>query len=181
MTDDTSGPLGGEETTQDRRTETVRRWKPIVLAGLAGAVTVTVLNEGVRRTLPHAPRMEVIGERALAGTLNAVGIEPPRGEALYGWTMLADLVSNSLYYGLVAVAGPGQAWPVGGALGLAAGLGAVVLPRPLGLGTQPGSRAPRTPMLTAAWYLAGGLAAAATYRHLTSQAPEPDPLTDRHL
>ncbi|MFC4636829.1 hypothetical protein [Deinococcus hohokamensis] len=169
MTEDTTGNVAPEGTAPEQRAQVLRRWRPVVLAGLAGAVTVTVLNEGVRRVLPHAPRMEVIGERALAGTLEAVGADPPRGEALYGWTMLADLVSNSLYYGLVAVAGPAQAWPLGGALGLAAGVGAVALPRPLGLGEQPDARSPQTPVLTAAWYLAGGLAAAATYRRLAAQ------------
>lgn len=150
----------------------VRRWLPGVAAGLTGAVTVTLLNEGVRRRLPHAPRMEVIGERALAGSLDAVGVTPPRGAALYRWTLLGDLVSNSVYYALVGAGSPGGTWVRGGALGLAAGLGAVFLPRPLGLGRQPGERAPLTPVLTAAWYLAGGLTAGATYRLLAREAPE---------
>lgn len=147
----------------------LRRWRPALLAGLVGAVTVTVLNEGVRRRLPHAPRLEVIGERALAGTLDAAGVTPPRGRALYRWTLLGDLVANTAYYALVGAGSPGGVWGRGGALGLAAGLGAVVLPRPLGLGRQPGERAPLTPVLTAGWYLAGGLAAAATFRRLTGE------------
>lgn len=130
-------------------------------AGVAGAVTVTLLNEGVRRVLPHAPRMDVIGERALSGTLRAAGAEPPRGRDLYRATLAADLLSNALYYSLVAVGQTGGHWARGAALGLAAGVGAVALPEPLGLGRQPGARSPRTPALTATWYLAGGLAAAA--------------------
>jgi len=146
-----------------------QRLRPALLGGLAGAVTVTLLNEVVRRQMPHAPRMDVIGERALSGALDAAGVEPPRGDALYRWTMLGDLVSNTLYYSLVGVGARRGGWARGGALGLAAGLGAVYLPEPLGLGRQPGARRPVTPALTAAWYLAGGLAAAATFRALAGE------------
>lgn len=160
---------GGRELHPEHRLPSRRaRWATLAVSGLAGAVTVTLLNEGVRRALPHAPRMDVIGERALAGTLDAVGVEPPRGRELYRWTMAADLVSNALYYGLVGLGAREGGWARGAALGLAAGVGAVVLPGPLGLGQQPGARNPRTPLLTAAWYLAGGLAAAATYEALTA-------------
>ncbi|WP_081908939.1 hypothetical protein [Deinococcus sp. YIM 77859] len=142
----------------------LRRWLPVAAAGLAGALTVTLLNEGARRVLPHAPRMDVIGERALGKSLRGAGVKPPRGEDLYRWTLGADLVSNALYYSLVGAGAPQGAWSRGSALGLAAGLGAVFLPRPLGLGRQPGEQPPLTQLLTVGWYLAGGLAAAATYR-----------------
>ncbi len=49
----------------------------------------------------------------------------------------------------------------GRGLGLAAGAGALVLPKPLGLGEAPKSRRPATRIMTVAWYLIGGLAAAA--------------------
>lgn len=149
-----------------------RRWVRLGLTGLAGAVTVTLLNETVRRLTPHAPRVEIIGERALSQSLKALDVTPPRGRALYCWTLLGDLLSNSIYFGLVSLGKSGGVWMRGGALGLAAGVGAVVLPEPMGLGKQPGARAPLTPLLTALWYLAGGLAAAVVARNL-----EPDPLS----
>ncbi|WP_245808408.1 hypothetical protein [Deinococcus hopiensis] len=158
---------GQELYPEHHRLDRRPRWAALAISGLAGAVTVTLLNEGARRALLHAPRMDVIGERALAGTLDAVGVKPPRGQALYGWTMAADIVSNALYYGLVGLGSREAALARGAGLGLAAGVGAVVLPEPMGLGRQPGARNPRTPLLTTAWYLAGGLAAAATYRRLT--------------
>lgn len=138
----------------------------IGIIGLTGAVTVTVLNEGVRRVLPHAPRIEVIGERALAGSLEALHVTPPRGDALYRWTLLGDLVSNTLYFGLVGLGARQGVWERGGLLGLVAGVGAITLPRPLGLGRQPGAHSPMTPLLTATWYLAGGLVAAAAAQRL---------------
>lgn len=117
--------------------------------GLAEAVMVTILNESVRRVLPHAPRIEVIGERALARSLEVLDFNSPRGAALYLWTLLGDLASNTLYYSLVGLGTRQGAWKRGGLLGLAASVGAVVLPRPLGLGRQPGARFPMTPLLTA--------------------------------
>ena len=145
-----------------------RRWGTALLSGLVGAVTVTVLNETVRRTIPHAPRLEVLGERALSATLTGVGVKPPRSEALFYSTLAADLISNALYYSLVAMGRPERALALGAGLGLAAGVGAVVLPKPLGIGEQPDSKNPQTPALTVLWYLTGGIAASATYRRLNS-------------
>lgn len=67
-----SSPPAPDEA-QRRRARLLR----LGLVGLAGAVTVTILNEGVRRVVPHAPRIEVIGERALAGSLEALHVAPP--------------------------------------------------------------------------------------------------------
>ena len=47
------------------------------------------------------------------------------------------------------------------ALGLAAGIGGVVLPGPLGLGEDASARTPQTKIITGALYLLGGLTAGA--------------------
>lgn len=137
-----------------------------LLAGVTGALTVTLLNETVRRLLPHAPRIDVIGERGLANVLRAIGVEPPRGAALYWSTLVADLFSNSLYYGLIGLGDPKHVGGRGVMLGMTAGLGAAVLPPRLGLGHQPGERWPVTHVLTASWYLIGGLTTAFTLRKM---------------
>jgi hypothetical protein len=136
------------------------RLRQRLLAGLVGALTVTVLNESVRRMMPHAPRIDVIGERGLTKVLRAVGITPPQGRTLYWSTLAADLISNSLFYSLVGVGRPEGAGNRGLLLGLGAGVGAAGLPPRIGLGHPPGERWPLTPLLTACWYLAGGLATA---------------------
>ncbi|KQR40891.1 hypothetical protein [Deinococcus sp. Leaf326] len=163
----TSHPARGPQPSAS----TAPSWRPALLSGLAGALAVNLLNEGVRQVLPHAPRVEVIGKRALSGVVSAAGARPPRGAALYRWTLGADLLSNSLYFGLVGLGAASGAMTRGAALGLLAGVGAVTLPEPMGLGRQPGERRPLTPLLTAAWYLAGGLVAAAVYRRLSPPAP----------
>ena len=132
-------------------------------SGAAGAAALTVLHETARRSrVPNAPRADVLGMRALAKAHRAVDGEPPDDDTLFRWAMAGDLVANSLYYSLVGLAGKRWAWPAGAALGLGAGLGAVLLPGPLGLGRGPSGRTWQTKAMTVAWYLAGGLAAACT-------------------
>lgn len=134
------------------------------LAGLAGACAVTLVHETMRRVDPDAPRMDVLGMRALAKIMRAADTEPPTEDKLFGLTMAGDIVSNGLYYSLT---GSGKkAWLRGSLLGLAAGIGGVVLPGPLGLGTAPSSRTTKTKVMTVAWYFLGGLAAAAVAKAL---------------
>jgi hypothetical protein len=130
-----------------------------VLPGLVGAGALTGLHEAVRHRRRDAPRVDVVGMRALARLYEASGVRPPRKKRLHRLALLGDLVANSLYYGLL-VAGQLPLWrgALGGAL---AGLGAVFLPPYLGLGRLPGNRRRSTRVMTVAWYLAGGLTAAA--------------------
>jgi hypothetical protein len=135
-------------------------------SGLVGACALTLIHETARRFLDDAPRMDVLGMRALSKAAHAVDFQPP--VPLHEAALAGDLVSNSLYYSLVG-AGPARDGLRNGALlGLAAGLGAVFLPEPLGLGRQPTARAPATQAMTVAWYLVGGLAAGAAYSALAS-------------
>lgn len=135
-------------------------------SGAIGALAVTALNEGARRRIPHAPRMEVIGMRAFSALVERLGGHPPRGRKLYEQTLAGDLVSNTLYYALVGAGSRQTRLSRGVLLGAAAGLGAALLPPVLGLGRQPGERRPRTTLMTLAWYTAGGIAAALAGRLL---------------
>jgi hypothetical protein len=147
---------------------TVKKAARALGSGLAGSAALTAIHETARRTVDRPPRMDVIGKRALARTLRAVGVTPPRGRRLFRETLLGDLAANALYYSLVELSGRRSgAWRRGSLLGTAAGIGAAVLPPVLGLGGRPRARRLRTPALTVAWYLAGGLAAAAVVRLLT--------------
>jgi len=135
-------------------------------SGLAGAVALTLIHETARRVAPQsAPRMDVLGMRAIAKAARAVGDEPP--VPLHEAALVGDLVSNSVYYSLVGAGRREDALRNGALLGLAAGLGALFLPGPLGLGRQP-TDAPATQAMTVAWYVAGGLAAGAAYAALAS-------------
>ncbi|HEU4700580.1 MAG TPA: hypothetical protein VFS40_15455 [Gemmatimonadales bacterium] len=153
-------------------TDTWRGLGRTLTSGLAGAAALTAVHETARRTLAHPPRMDAIGMRALARTMRRVGVQPPRQRRLFRETLAADLLSNALYYSLVGLGE--RAWRRGALLGAAAGVGAVVLPPLLGLGRQPNASRVETPALTLAWYLIGGLAAAATARALARREDDVD-------
>jgi hypothetical protein len=137
-----------------------------LIGGAAGAAVLTLVHETARRTVADAPRMDVLGERAIAAGVRAAGADPPPQPQLHQAALAGDLVANTAYYALVGLGGADGAVARGGLLGLAAGLGAVLLPGPLGLGTAPSRRTPQTALMTVAWYTLGGLVAGAVYRGL---------------
>lgn len=130
-----------------------------LVSGLAGAVALTIAHETLRRFVPEAPRMDVLGMRAISKTMKKVGAQPPAGSALRVWAMAADVVSNSIYYSLVGTSK--SSWLRGSLLGASAGAGAVLLPGPMGLGSDPSNRTNSTRAMTVGLYLMGGLVAAA--------------------
>jgi hypothetical protein len=148
-----------------------------LVSGTVGATTLTLLHETVRRVLPEAPRADVLGMRALEAGLRGLGKAPPDEERLHRWALLGDLVANSAYYSLVGGGSVRHPWRRGTVLGLLAGLGAVALPGPLGLGRQPTNRTWATQAMTVMWYFVGGLAAAAAAQRLRAASPQADAAT----
>jgi hypothetical protein len=128
-----------------------------LLAGALGAATTNLLHETVRRIYPNAPRVDLLGMQALS-KLVATQTEPPKGRALYAATLAGDLLSNSAYFSLIGLGPRSHALKIGFAVGTLAGLGAVALPKPLGLSESTTSRTPATAVLTLAMYTLGGLA-----------------------
>jgi hypothetical protein len=138
------------------------------LAGLAAAAAVTALNEVGRRVVDDAPRVEVLGQRGVRKLARQVGRRPDARQA-YWLALAGEVVSNGSYYALAGASRRPRRAAV--LLGAAAGAGAVLLPGVLGLGTAPTRRTARTAALSFAWYLAGGLAAAAVLGRAPRRAP----------
>ena len=139
-----------------------------LVSGAAGAVALTAVHQAARAVTDSAPRMDVVGMRALARGASAAGTEPPKTHAgLYGATLAGDLVANSIYYSLATT------YTRGTVLGLLAGIGALVLPERMGLGVPPKSELLSNQVMTVAWYLVGGLAAAATAQCLRGRHNDP--------
>ena len=145
-----------------------------LLSGIAGATAVTAVHEAARLVTDNAPRMDVVGMRALARTAQVTGNssmddaliggpEHSDNPALYRMALAGDLVFNSAYYSLATT------WGRGAALGLIAGIGALIVPRRLGLGDPPRSELLSNQVMTVAWYVVGGLAAAWTARCLADR------------
>lgn len=141
-----------------------------LLSGLVGAAVVTTLNEGVRRITRNAPQLQELGMDAATQTLKAVNAPVPGKTKLFWSTMAADLISNALYYSVINFAAKrgGAKWALGSGLGLAAGLGAVLLPEPLHLDASATNKTAKTKAMTIGWYLAGALVTTALVSLLTS-------------
>ena len=147
------------------------RIEKALLSGAAGAAVLTLGHEILRRLEPRAPRLDKIGMLALRRVLQSVGVRPPRGERSRGYALLADLVTNTLYF---APSGATRhAGSTGGALGILAGLGSVFLTPRLGIPTRYRGRGLKGQLLAIGLYTLGGLAASAMARALT--APTRDP------
>jgi hypothetical protein len=134
-----------------------------MMAGMTGAGALTLVHQMARSMTPHAPRMDVLGMRAMRAAHRQLGVEAPSERALEREALAGDLVANTAWYSLVGAGSRANVWRRGIALGLTAGLGAILLPKPLGLGDPPDAHRPETQLMTVAWYVIGGLAAAAAF------------------
>src|SRR6188474_1511894 len=86
---------------------------PVITAigsGIAGAIALTLVHETARRVIPHAPRVDVIGTRALSRPLRAMGYQPPHFNRLHNVALAGELVSNGAYYSLVGAGDRRHVW-----------------------------------------------------------------------
>jgi hypothetical protein len=137
--------------------------------GLAGACAVTLLHESVRKIVPKAPRMDLLGMNAISKGLNAAGIKTPTGNKLYTLAMAGDILSNSIYYALAGTGNEKNIWLKSSLLGLAAGVAAVALPGPMGLNEKHSARSTQTRLMTVGLYVAGALVATSIMKILANR------------
>ena len=138
-----------------------------LVSGVAGAAALTAVHQAARALTGSAPRMDVVGMRALTGGSKELDADAPRThKGLYRAALASDLICNSAYYSLATT------WTRGAVMGLAAGLGALLLPQRIGLGAPPKSDLLSNQVMTVAWYTLGGLAAAATAQWLANRRAE---------
>ena len=145
------------------RTRISSDMKKALGSGFIGALAVTAANQLGKRFLPQAPRLDVLGMRFASQAMRKAHVKEPPRPWLFAISLIGDLVSNSMFYGLVGAGRAKTAWLRGSLLGLLAGLGAVFLPGPIGLGNKPTNRTSGTSIFTVCWYLLGGLLAALAY------------------
>ncbi len=140
------------------------------LGGLAGACALTLLNEGVKKIDKDAPRLDLLGMNAAAKLIKGSGLKKKTGpDGLYKASIAGDLLSNSLYFAMARTPDKDTTLMRGALLGIGAGLGAITLAKPLGLDPYLGEAPFKTKALTVAWYVVGGLVAAAVINLLGSK------------
>jgi hypothetical protein len=137
--------------------------------GLAGAAAVSLIHESVKKIVPKAPRMDLLGMNAISKGLNAAGIKTPTDTRLFAMALTGDLIANSLYYSLAGVGNEKNIWLRSAALGLAAGIGAVVLPGPLGLDERHSNRTTQTKIMTIGLYVVGAVVTTAVIKLLAKK------------
>lgn len=137
--------------------------------GLAGAATITLLHESIKKVVPQAPRMDRLGMEAISKGLKKAGKKVPNETALFTMTMAGDLISNALYYSTAAIGSEKNIWVRSSLLGLAAGLGAVLLPKPIGLNNRHSDRTIATQVMTVGLYVTGALVTTAVIKLLNKK------------
>ncbi len=146
------------------------RARRALAAGAAGVAVLTGLNEVGRRVWDRAPRIERLGERAVAAAARRAGVSLDRGERF--WTALAGaLLTDGAYFALAGLPSRRNRG-TGLLLGAVAGAGALLLPGPLGLGERPTRRTFETAWATLGWYVAAGLVAGMVARRMRPAEPE---------
>jgi hypothetical protein len=143
-----------------------------LIAGLAGAVALNILHETLKKESNNVPRIDLLGKDAMQKTLEYFGGHIDDKETLYNATLAGDIVSNTLYYSII---GAGQAkflWPKAIFVGLSAGIGAVKLPKPMGLDERPVTKTDEVKVLTVGYYLFGALVTAAVVNLLKSRSEQ---------
>jgi hypothetical protein len=141
-----------------------------LLGGFAGALALNLLHESYKRFDAKAPRIDLVGEEALSNAFESLGKKPPAGNILYATTLGADILSNTLYYSLIGLGNRKKIMRRALVLGVAAGVGALALTKPLGLSDAPLTRTNRTKLLTIALYFTGAIVAAYTIRALKKRS-----------
>ena len=131
-----------------------------LISGVAGAIVLNLIHEVARKNITHAPHVNKVGEEGVVKLVKYLGGSPPKGDTLYASTLVGDLIGNAVYFSAVGKGKPRNIWMRGIGLGLAAGLGAIILPSKMGLDDQPVKHSTLTQVLTVTWYTLGGVAAA---------------------
>jgi hypothetical protein len=151
------------------------------IGGLAGATAMTLLHESVKRIVPNAPRMDLLGMNAISKGLKSVDAKVPDSKKLYTIALAGDLLTNSLYYTLSAIGKPKNIWVRSGLLGFAAGLSAVMLPERLGLNEKHSNRTLSTKLMTIGIYMTGALVSAAVIKLMEKKKAKREVEWERRL
>lgn len=121
-----------------------------IIAGFGGALALNILHEVIRKNFTNVPHINEVGEEALLKMTEGTDLKIRDENSLYAFTLAGDVVSNGLYYSATATNHNLIS-------GLAAGVGAVFLPKQMGLDEQPVAGSDQKKLMTVAYYVFGAL------------------------
>ena len=130
-----------------------------MIAGLGGALVLTLLNESLKNVDRKMPRVDLVGEEALAKASAFFGSEIKDKNILYKGSLVGDIISNTAYFSLISGKSK-QLWTKAASAGFLAGIAAVSLPKQLGLDEDPVAKCLTTKALTVGYYMLGAFATA---------------------
>jgi hypothetical protein len=134
-----------------------------ISGGLLGALALTLLHEGVRKIDKDNSTVDSLGMNALSKILKGFKDSTLTEEQeLFELTHVGEVLSNALYFSIAGFGSKKNLMLRSALLGLTAGLGALVLPRYLGI--EENGRSNKSKILTITRYLAGSLLAASTIK-----------------
>ena len=122
-----------------------------ILAGLGGAIALNIVHEIIRKNFDNVPEVNKVGEEALNKALGKVDRKITDKDELYAATLAGDVISNGFYYAATATSGFNIV------SGVAAGLGAVILPQKMGLDDAPVAETSQKKIMTIGYYLFGAV------------------------
>lgn len=131
--------------------------------GLAGALSVTLMQEILKRVDPSAPRIDLLRKQAAFKIADRVSNGSTDARKVNSMGLAGDIISNTLYFSLTATGGK-KAIPIGSLLGLGMGAGAIALPSKVGLNPYFSAGTRKRRWMTMGMYLIGGLVAASVSR-----------------
>ena len=137
-----------------------------MLGGLAGAAVLNAVHQLAKKVDSDAPRIDKVGEEAFSKSTRAAGFDPPRGEKLFLATLVSDLIANTIYYSLIGKGKRENLLLRGIIYGAIAGVGAITLPKPMGLDDRPVTKSAKTKVMTVGLYVLGGVVTVLTRRLL---------------
>ena len=122
-----------------------------ILAGLGCAIALNIVHEIIRKNFHNVPEVNKVGEEALNKALTTIDMKITDKDQLYGATLAGDVLSNGIYYAATATTGFDMV------SGVAAGLGAVLLPKKMGLDDSPVAESNQKKIMTVGYYLFGAV------------------------
>ena len=135
-----------------------------LLSGVAGAAAVTGLNYLGQKLTPAAPRLDVLGRKAVRKTASALPGDQPNESTVQATALAGDATINSLYYAAVGLGRSENPLVRGAVAGALMGVAVVAIAPLLGMGRRPVGEGLTGKAMAIGQYTLGGVAAGMAHR-----------------